>query len=103
MAGLHYLVGRRAFLNFILPAAAFASAPFNAKARQAALTALKRYANVADDAQTLPMEENQSILIADLILDALDRDADLRAEIVEWLVSEYPTECLAVVAVAPKA
>ncbi len=90
-------LGRRAFVNFLIPMAAFVLAPFNVSARETTIKALKRYSNVPDVKETPPIDEDQSSLMADLIMDALDHDPDLRAEIIEWLTSDYLAECRAVI------
>jgi hypothetical protein len=91
-------LGRRAFINFLLPTVAIILAPLNARARETAINALKRYSSATDVEMNPLLGEDQSSLEADLIMDALDNDPDLRAEIIDWLVSNYFTECQAAIA-----
>jgi hypothetical protein len=84
---------RRVFLNVILAAAAFALAPFDSKAREVSIGKLKRRLSLPD--QEWPEDEAGSLLVADLILETLQKDVDLRVEIMDWLATNYLQECQA--------
>ena len=92
MAKSRSLLERRAFLNFILPTAAFALAPFNAKARENVLQVLNRYAHAKEFEQTPALPDDPYMLMADFIMDALSLNQELKLEIIDWLASEYPAE-----------
>jgi hypothetical protein len=85
-------------MKVFLPLAGIVLAPLNARARENAMNALKQFAGARDFEKASPFDEEQAVLVADLIMDALNHDQSLRTEITEWLASKYVTECQAALA-----